>query len=629
MHVNNITLAHVAAALAARYGKQPKSTHNGYQSHCPCHDDQTGSLSLSVEKEKLLVHCQAGCDQDAVWAEVTKLSPAKSSDTGKTGRCDRKIVAVYPYQDADGNAIFEKVRYAPKAFSQRREDGNGGYIFKLEGVDTTIPYRLPAVREAIKKGDPIYCAEGEKDCDYLGRLGLCATCNAQGASQDGKKPKWTDGHTAWLVGASEVVILPDNDGAGRAHAEAIAKSLFKAGISCRILELPDLKTKGDVSDWLDAGGTRDDLLSLANAAPHWAPQESDEAAEEPSSIGAGSINSSDNSGNPWSIKAPAGFHLTADSVLYFDTTGENAKYKKVFGPCWVVAETRRGTKDAWGKAIRWIDRDGNTHERAIPAGRFHEQGNALAQELAEEGLAIVPGQERTLVKYLGTFETKARQQAVEKLGWLDTAGGELCYVTPTQVLRKKGNESGNAKSMEDIVFQPERYSPTTTTMTASGSLSDWKEHVAVNCSGQPFLIFSLCTSLAGPLLKHARLDSGGFHFYGRSSHGKTTLAQVGASVWGCGADPADAPEAAFIRKWNSTANALEGLAAAHTDGVMILDELQSCAAKDFGSVIYNLFGGQGKSAMDASRNLKKQRAWRILSLSTGEISSKQKIEETP
>jgi uncharacterized protein (DUF927 family) len=104
---------------------------------------------------------------------------------------------------------------------------------------------------------------------------------------------------------------------------------------------------------------------------------------------------------------------------------------------------------------------------------------------------------------------------------------------------------------------------------------------------------------------------------------------VGASVWGCGADPADAPEAAFIRKWNSTANALEGLAAAHTDGVMILDELQSCAAKDFGSVIYNLFGGQGKSAMDASRNLKKQRAWRILSLSTGEISSKQKIEETP
>jgi len=76
-----------------------------------------------------------------------------------------------------------------------------------------------------------------------------------------------------------------------------------------------------------------------------------------------------------------------------------------------------------------------------------------------------------------------------------------------------------------------------------------------------------------------------------------------------------------------TTNALEGLAAAHSDGLLVLDELGTCTARDFGKAVYDLAGGQGKSAMDQSRNLKQQRTWRILILSTGEIPARQKIEE--
>jgi len=140
-------------------------------------------------------------------------------------------------------------------------------------------------------------------------------------------------------------------------------------------------------------------------------------------------------------------------------------------------------------------------------------------------------------------------------------------------------------------------------------------------------VFTLSLGFAGPLLKPARLDGGGFHLCGVSSRGKTCAAQVAASVWGCGADPADAPGLAFVRRWNATTNALEGLAAAHSDGLLVLDELGTCAARDFGKAVYDLAGGQGKAAMDQNRNLKQPRAWRILLLSTGEIPARQKMEE--
>ena len=98
--------------------------------------------------------------------------------------------------------------------------------------------------------------------------------------------------------------------------------------------------------------------------------------------------------------------------------------------------------------------------------------------------------------------------------------------------------------------------------------------------------------------------------------------------WGCGADPADAPEQSYIQKWNTTHNALEALTAAHNDSVLILDEIHTCDAPDFGRVVYNLMSGKGKSRLSKDSELRASRAWRALVLSTGEMSSQQKIEES-
>ena len=61
--------------------------------------------------------------------------------------------------------------------------------------------------------------------------------------------KWRP-HFAAEFPKRDVVIVPDRDEAGRKHALAIAASLVPVARSVRIVELPGLPPKGDVSDWL-------------------------------------------------------------------------------------------------------------------------------------------------------------------------------------------------------------------------------------------------------------------------------------------------------------------------------------------------------------------------------------------
>lgn len=323
-------------------------------------------------------------------------------------------------------------------------------------------------------------------------------------------------------------------------------------------------------------------------------------------------------------ESPRGFASDASGVHWLrERTGEDGEREiertRLSGPVSVVALARDHQGSAWGRVLVWQDLDGVEHRRAIPAQRFHEAGYDLARELAAEGLEIVPGREHKLMTYLGGFHPKARTLSVDALGWLDTTDQRLAFVLPDRVI--------GAANGEEVVFQPERYSPTAKTIRSAGSLEDWQTAVASTVAGNPLLMFGICAGLAGPLIKSANLDGGGFHVYGASSRGKTTWLQVAASVWGCGGDPGQAGPLTLLRRWTVTANGAEGLAAAHNDLALFLDEIGSCQTRDFGALVYLLAGGMGKTAMDASRTLKSVRTWRTILLSTGEISSRQKIEE--
>ncbi len=137
-------------------------------------------------------------------------------------------------------------------------------------------YRIDEAKEAIAAGEPIAAVEGEKDADTLWKIGIAATCNAHGASEPGKKPKWAKAHARQLAGA-DLVVFNDNDAPGYAHAEAACR--LSHGIARRVRRL-DLKVHwpeiseegGDVSDWLAVDGhTTDKLKALIEAAPDYIP----------------------------------------------------------------------------------------------------------------------------------------------------------------------------------------------------------------------------------------------------------------------------------------------------------------------------------------------------------------------
>jgi predicted P-loop ATPase len=189
------------------------------------------------------------------------------------GKDHDPVVATYEYADESGAVLFRKVRTAGKKFWQERPDGNGGWSRGIKEVRRVL-YRLPELIKAIASERTVCIPEGEKDVENLRKLAVPATCNSEGAAKPGQKPKWKPEYGEALRGA-DIVIIPDHDEAGYAHADAIAEMSTGIAKSARILKLaehwPQCPKNGDISDWLSAGHTREQLDDLiANAKP-WTP----------------------------------------------------------------------------------------------------------------------------------------------------------------------------------------------------------------------------------------------------------------------------------------------------------------------------------------------------------------------
>jgi 5S rRNA maturation endonuclease (ribonuclease M5) len=224
-----------------------KRSGDGWTAKCPAHADDHNSLSVREDKHVLL-YCHAGCSFEAIRAAL-----------GINNNGVRTIVATYDYRDETGRLLYQSIRYEPKGFIQRQPDGTG-WKYKLNGV-RRVPYRLIDLLSS-ESSKQVFIVEGEKDVDRLFSIGLVATTNAGGAG------KWRDEYGEFLH-ARHVVIIPDNDEPGQKHAQQIARSLSGNAASIRILSLTKLPPKGDVSDWLDVGGTAEDLLRLADSTPEY------------------------------------------------------------------------------------------------------------------------------------------------------------------------------------------------------------------------------------------------------------------------------------------------------------------------------------------------------------------------
>jgi putative DNA primase/helicase len=289
------------------------------------------------------------------------------------------------------------------------------------------------------------------------------------------------------------------------------------------------------------------------------------------------------------------FDVSSDGVAFVNGEGNRTP---VCAELRIEAETRDAQNQAWGRLLRWYDRDGVRHTWAMPSELMYGESADVLRELASRGLTIAPGprSRELLLAYLQAWDTRHRARCVDRLGW----HGEV-YCTPEETIGSRVGERVIFQSAGTI--QPE--------YAIAGTPEEWRASVAALAAGNTRLVFAISAAFAGTLLALTGEDSGGLHLVGPSSCGKTTALRVAASVWG-------KPET-FMRQWRATANGLEGLAAVHNDGLLCLDELGQMDPKQAGEAAYMLANGKGKARASRTGNARASASWRLLFLSSGEI----------
>jgi putative DNA primase/helicase len=305
---------------------------------------------------------------------------------------------------------------------------------------------------------------------------------------------------------------------------------------------------------------------------------------------------------------PKGFKLSDKGLHYIEErTDEEGKTKSrnvfVCSRLEVTAETRSKDQTQWGRLLEWTDRDEHPHVWAIPMSMLEGEPAAVCAVLADGGLIIGGGAKARglLVRYIKECQPNAKARCVNRSGW----NGRV-YVLPTRTVGERDGER--------VLFQTG--AATLGDFQQRGTAEGWRATVAAVCAGNTRCMTGIGFAFAAPLLNFvAGQESGGAHFRGDSSCGKSTVLWAAASVYG-------KPEGddSFRKEWRATGNGLEGLAASRNDSLLILDEMGQVDGKEAGVIAYMLANGQPKLRMADSTALRKSPSWRLLFLSSGEVS---------
>lgn len=301
------------------------------------------------------------------------------------------------------------------------------------------------------------------------------------------------------------------------------------------------------------------------------------------------------------------FMVTDAGVFHqgVDRDGEPMKPEWVCSRLDVVALTNDQDGNGWGYLLNFVDSLGRRKQWAMPARMLAGDGAEYRGALMGMGLRIAtsPRARNMLTQYIQTRQPGEFATCTDRIGWHGRA-----FVLPHETL---------SDDAERVVFQSE--SAQENTFRVKGTPEQWRERVGTACAGNSRLVFAVSAALAGPLLKPAGMEGGGFHMRGDGSTGKSTTQVLAASVYGN-------PER-FKQSWKATDNALEGVAAQHNDCLLILDEIGEVDPKVVGECAYMLGNGQGKARAARTGVPRPRLSWRLLFLSSGEKSLADHMQE--
>lgn len=299
-------------------------------------------------------------------------------------------------------------------------------------------------------------------------------------------------------------------------------------------------------------------------------------------------------------KRKPGVWYCFESVSKGEEPSKNAVF--VCSPLHVEGVTNTEDGRYFGRLLRFRDTLGRWREWGMPMELLRGSCEELRGELLAAGVEIDQRNRQKIADYLQWETPKKVITAATRTGWTANGGA---FVLHNQIIGD-----------ENVHFQSEKVSRDNAARTG-GDYRQW-QGLAALCEGNPVLMVSICVSLAGPLLAKVHRDSGGVHWVGDSSIGKTTALIMGASVWG-GDD--------FKRSWSATANGLEGVAAFYSDTCLCLDELNQADPREVGAIVYSLGNGTGKTRATRIGSARQVHRWRLTLLSTGERSITAAMQE--
>jgi putative DNA primase/helicase len=251
---------------------------------------------------------------------------------------------------------------------------------------------------------------------------------------------------------------------------------------------------------------------------------------------------------------------------------------------WLILRWRiPGTEELITRAIRAADTGEREGWRALKAG----------------GVSVTTGsrQRTVLADWLQQSGKKQEWKISHLTGWQHGA-----YIMPD------GEIIG--KPAQPVLFNGR--SAAAAGYTVCGTAESWRASVAALVAGNPSMMLGVAAALAAPLVGLVGADGFGVHLFARSSAGKTTTANVAASLYGH-------PDLLRLT-WYGTALGIANEAEAHNDGLLPLDEVgQGSGAKEVAAAAYTLFNGAGKIQGAKEGGNRELKRWRTVAISTGEM----------
>ncbi|WP_295457510.1 DUF927 domain-containing protein [uncultured Thiodictyon sp.] len=283
-------------------------------------------------------------------------------------------------------------------------------------------------------------------------------------------------------------------------------------------------------------------------------------------------------------------------VWHFGTDSDGNDTKAwICSPLHLAAVTFDGQDNNFGRLLRFKNTLNRWREWAMPMELLSGMGNEIRAELLAMGVEIDPSTKarNLLATYLQDRPPKRRMRCALQVGW---CGGS--FVLPSVVI---------GPDASGVIFQSGERGHDE--HTKGGTLDGWREGIAARAVGNPVLTMAVSGSFVGPLLSLCNAESGGIHWHGDSSIGKTAILEGACATWG---------GPGYRRSWRATANGMEGAAALFNDCLLALDEISECDPREVGGIVYALGNGRGKQRASRTGAARGVTRWRCFIVSSGE-----------